>query len=387
MYDVAVVGAGPAGSMTAYCLGRRGYDVLLLDRESFPRHKPCGGGLPVHAVNLLREKGIDPDPYVRDVTKQVKFLYKSEDPVETDLSDAPVTMVDRGEFDTALAEFAEDQGVTFLDGVGFETLTKGAESCELDLSDRRLEARFVVGADGAQSRVGRSVNLMEGQDCGVALDAEVDVEPEIYRREEKFSTFNVNYVNRGYGWIFPKGDYLSMGVGGYGSNLSYPEAMDRFLEETVGEENVLDRDVYGHPLPFFQGVTDVVEGRVALVGDAAGMVDALSGEGIFYALKGGTILAESLDRAFEENLHTLQHYRDRLEETVFKELRWSAKLANVFFKFPRKCYEQGVKRPQVVDWIKRVVVSEFSYDEIYEKIWNEIKSRVSSRALATIGLG
>lgn len=387
MYDVAVVGAGPAGSMTAYGLGRRGYDVCLLDRASFPRHKPCGGGLPVHAVSLLREEGIDPDPHVKDVTTRVKFLYDSSDPVETDLSDAPVTMVDRGEFDTALAREAEAEGVTFLDGVGFETLTMGSRGCELELSDRRVEARFVVGADGAQSRVGRSVGLMEDQDCGVALDAEVEVDPEVYRREEEFSTFNVNYVDRGYGWIFPKEGYLSMGVGGYDSSLPYPEAMDRFLEETVGEKNVRDRDVYGHPLPFFQGVTDVVEGRVALVGDAAGMVDALSGEGIFYALKGGTLLAESLDRALSEGRNHLEGYRERLGETVFKELRWSARLANVFFKFPRKCYEHGVKRPRVVEWIKRVVVSESSYDEIYEKIWDEIKQRVSSRALATIGLG
>ena len=387
MWDVVVVGAGPAGSFTAYNLARRGYEVCLVDRESFPRHKPCGGGLPVHAVDLLQDRGIDLDPLVQSVTDRVRFLYDSEEPVETDLSDAPVTMVDRGEFDTALAESAQQEGTTFLQETAFESLRRNSDGCEVELSDRTLETKFVVGADGANSRVARSADLLTDQECGVALDAEVEVDPAIVDREGSRATFNVNFVDRGYGWIFPKDGYLSMGVGGYDTDVAYPKALDRYLDESLPDDAVEDCFITGHPLPFFQGQTDVVSGRVALVGDAAGMVDALSGEGIFYGLKGGTILAESVHRTLQEGSNDLEGYRARLEETVFKELQWSSRLASVFFRFPKKCYDQGVKRPKVVNWIKQVVVSESSYDEIYQKIWNEVQRRLGNRILSVMGFG
>jgi geranylgeranyl reductase family protein len=383
MLDAVVIGAGPAGSVAAYCLAKNGHSVHLVDRESFPRHKPCGGGLPVHAVDLLNDIGIDIEDVVLQKTRQVKFLFDFEDPVTTDLSDAPVTMVDRGEFDTALARNAEKEGATFLDGVAFDDIHVDEGGCTVELEDRELRSKFVIGADGAKSAVARKMGLMQGQESGVAMDAEVNVTEEVQREESDYATFNVNYVNEGYGWVFPKDGYLSMGVGGYRTDVTYPQALDDYLDRSIGSDAILEQDIYGHPLPYFQGNTDVATDRVAVVGDAAGMVDALSGEGIFYAMQGATLLAEAIDQGPDDSLAS---YQERVEDTVFKELRWSSRLANVFFKFPRKCYEQGVKRPQVVDWIKRVVVSESSYDEIYQKIWSEITSRASQRVLSAIGL-
>jgi flavin-dependent dehydrogenase len=128
----------------------------------------------------------------------------------------------------------------------------------------------------------------------------------------------------------------------------------------------------------------VADGRVALVGDAAYMVDSLSGEGIFYALKAGRIAADSVVEALETEQSDLQHYQSAIDETVMKELKWSARLASVFFKFPRKCYEHGVKRTAIVNLIKRVVRSEESYDEIYGALWDEIKQRLSPSSLGEL---
>lgn len=386
IWDVIVAGAGPAGSVTAYQLARSGLSVCLLDKETFPRMKPCGGGLPVHAVDLLEDIEIDIDPIVEDVARDVTFLYESEEPVHSDLSDAPVTMVNRADFDGILVEHAREAGATFRDGTGVEDLTING-GCEVEVSGGEvLKADYVVGADGANSVVGRSVGLLEDEDCGVALDAEVEVSPEAYEREKHRATFNVNFVTNGYGWIFPKDEYLAMGVGGYDKNVSYPKAIDRFLEENLEEGELRDYDLLGHPLPYYSGNTNVVTGPVALVGDAAYMVDALSGEGIFYAMKAATILADTIVEADREDRRDLTAYRERLEDTVFNELQWSGRLAKVFFAFPEKCYNQGVKRPEIVDWIKQVVVSESSYDEIYGRIWDEIKQRAGSMFLKKLGL-
>ncbi len=334
-------------------------------------------------MDLLNDIGIDIGDVVLRETKKVKFLFDGEDPVTTDLHDAPVTMVDRGQFDFTLACKAETQGARFLEGVAFEGLELDDEGCTVHLEDRTLRSRYVVGADGANSAVAREVNLIKNQENGVAMDAEVNVSERNHRDEFDFATFNVNFVDRGYGWTFPKDGYLSMGVGGYRKDVTYPEAMEEYLDKSIGSDAVIDRNVCGHPLPYFQGETDVAIDRVAVVGDAAGMVDALSGEGIFYGMQASTILADVID---ENPEGSLVDYRKRVEETVLKELEWSSRLADVFFTFPRKCYEHGVKRPRVVDWIKRVVVSESSYDDIYRKIWSEITSRASRRVLSTLGL-
>lgn len=385
MLDTLVVGAGPAGSLTAYCLSKHDRSVALIDSASFPRHKPCGGGLPLHAVDLLDRKGFQIDSLVKDVADQVEFLYESGDPVTESLTDAPVFMVDRGEFDHSLAEAARRQGVSFQDETRFLQMKIKSDYCEVVLPDRRLKARFVVGADGAHSEVGRSVGLMRSQNCGVAMDAEVKVSPKIQAQNRSKATFDVNFVDQGYGWIFPKKDCLSMGVGGYRRDVTYPRSLEDYIKQSVDKRDIHRKNVYGHPLPFFQGTRDVVRGRVGLVGDAAGMVDALSGEGIFYALRGGEILAETINWALEEDVSTLSRYQERLRETVFKELGWSYRLAQVFFRFPRKCYEHGVKRPKIVRWIKRAVTSQQSYDEIYEHIWSEVKRRLGNRVLSTLG--
>ncbi|MFB6344988.1 MAG: NAD(P)/FAD-dependent oxidoreductase [bacterium] len=386
MYDVIVVGAGPAGSVTAHELARGGLSVLVIEKETFPRLKPCGGGLPVHATDLLDEIGIDIEPVVEDVARDVKFLYESKEPVRSDLSDAPVTMVNRADFDQRLIDQAIDEGVTFRDGTGVADVRLN-DHCEVTLEDGTVEtSRFVVGADGANSLVGRSLGLFETQTCGVALDAEVDVGQGAYEREKHQATFNVNFVENGYGWIFPKDNYLAMGVGGYDKDISYPQALQSFLEDSLQEGEIQDYEVLGHPLPYFDGAVTVTKGPVALVGDAAFMVDALSGEGIFYGMKAGTLLAESILEADRKNKETLEGYQQRLSETVFEELQWSSRLASVFFSYPYKCYNQGVKRPEIVNWIKQVVVSESSYDEIYGQIWDEIRRRTGSMFLRKLGL-
>lgn len=386
MWDVIVVGAGPSGSVTAHELARDDVSVCLLEKETFPRLKPCGGGLPVHAVDLLKDIGIEIDHLVEDVAEDVTFFYQSREPVESDLSDSPVTMVNRADFDQGLVEAASRKGVDFEQGRSVKSIEHNG-TCEVELEDgTTLESRYVVGADGANSVVAREVGLLEGEQCGVALDAEVEVEPSAYDREKHRATFDVNFVPNGYGWIFPKDGYLALGVGGYEKDVSYPGAMKEFLQKSLDENELRDYQVYGHPLPYYSGRTDVVRGPVALVGDAAYMVDALSGEGIFYAMKAGTILAECIKEAKERGTDSLRNYQETLEETVFKELRWSTRLSKVFFSFPYKCYDQGVKRPEVVNWIKKVVVSESSYDQIYGQLWQEIRERTGTQFLEKLGI-
>lgn len=382
-----MVGAGPGGSLAALRLAQLGREVCLLEKESFPRYKPCGGGIPPHGMRLLRDTGVNVDPYVESVCDRVRFLFDFEDPVDSDLSDAAVTMVNRADFDTALARQARERGAVLREEALVRDVDLTGDGCTVTLAcGDTLHARFVVGADGASSRVARSLEIERGFDLGVALDAEVTVDEETYRRERPRATFNVNVVERGYGWIFPKNGYLALGVGGYDRSRPYPDLIDAFVDRSVGEEAVQECDLYGHPLPFFRESVPVTRGPVGLVGDAAGMVDSLSGEGIFYALKSGRLVAECIDEALRSNREDLANYQRRVEGGIHRELGWSARLARVFFAFPRRCYEHGVKRPRVVDWIKQVVISDGTYDEIYRELWDEIRGRMGRSLKQVPGL-
>ncbi len=387
MWDAIVVGAGPGGSLAALRLADLGRSVCLLEKESFPRYKPCGGGIPPHGMRILRDMDVEVDPCVESVADRVRFLFDFEDPVDSDLSDAAVTMVNRADFDTALARQASDRGAELRENALVRDVDLSSDGCTVSLaSGDELRARFVVGADGAASRVARSLDIDRRFRYGVALDAEVTVDEETYRRERPRATFNVNFVDRGYGWIFPKDGYLALGVGGYDRSQPYPDLIDEFVDRCVGEGSIEACEQYGHPLPFFERSGPVTRGRAGLVGDAAGMVDSLSGEGIFYALKSGRMIASCIDASLREGRTDLTNYQARVEETIHRELRWSARLARVFFAFPRSCYEHGVKRPKVVDWIKQVVISDGSYDEIYRQLWDEIQRRMGSSLKQVPGL-
>lgn len=385
MYDAIVVGAGPGGCLTSYRLARDNAEVCLIEKETLPRYKPCGGGLPPHAVSLMEDLDVTIDSYVEYVADEVKFLFDFEDPVVTDLSDAPVVMVNRADFDGGLVDQAREEGVEFREGVAVSDVSEVDDECRVTLEDdTTIRSEFVVGADGAGSRVAKSMGLNREQSYGVALDAEVEVDPDTYEREEQYATFNINFVDKGYGWIFPKDRYLALGVGGYDTTQPYPELVRNFVDRSLPEAEVKEMDVYGHPLPFFESSQPLATDRVALIGDAANMVDSLSGEGIFYALKAGNLAAESILDNLENGYEDLSNYQQAVSNTVVRELEWSSKLASVFFQFPRKCYEHGVKRTTIVNLIKRVVRSEQSYDEIYGAIWDEIKQRMNPSTLKSL---
>ncbi|MFB6355142.1 MAG: NAD(P)/FAD-dependent oxidoreductase [bacterium] len=387
MWDVIVVGGGPGGSLTAYELAREGHQVCLIEKEEYPRYKPCGGGLPPHAVDLLKDLNVEVDPYVEHVADQVKFMFDFEDPVISDLSDAPVAMVNRADFDQALMESARDRGASVRDGTAVKDVDVQDEICEVTVDQgKNLKARYVVGADGAGSRVASSVGLNKDSFYGVALDAEVELDQETYQREQQYATFNINFVEKGYAWIFPKDCYLGMGVGGYDNSKRYPDLIQKYIDRSIPEAEIENMDLYGHPLPFYEGDTEVVRGRVGLIGDAANMVDALSGEGIFYSLKAGRLISQCINERLEGNGGDLQNYQREFENTIGKELEMSSKLSKVFFKYPRKCYEHGVKRESIVEMIKDVVRSDAGYGEIYGLIWDEIKKRTSQKMLSYVGL-
>jgi geranylgeranyl reductase family protein len=290
-FDVLVVGAGPAGSATAIHLARAGATVLLVDKARFPRDKPCGGGLTGRA---LRHLPCAVDPVVEHLVDRmvVRVAYG---PKLGRRSDAPlIEMTQRRRLDLHLAECAAAAGADFRDGVAVGAIELDDEGVTARVAKTGVRASFLVGADGANGVVAKAAGLGDGIVRGVALEGNVRWSNLAREPYDGTAWVELGVVPGGYGWVFPKGDHANLGVGGWmteGPNLR--GHLDRLARAHEVDPSALE-SVRGHRLPMRELGAPAASGRVLLVGDAAGLVDPLSGDGMYEAFVSATLAASAI---------------------------------------------------------------------------------------------
>ena len=330
-YDAIVVGAGPAGSTTAYRLARAGARVCLLDRARFPRDKPCGGGLTLRAV---RELPFSVEPVVEDSVGTLELGFRYGRRWSRNAAEPLILMTQRRRLDAFLAEQAVGAGAEFRDGAKVAAVDPDAV---VVLDGERLEADVVVGADGANGSTARSLGL-PAHEHGVALEGNVGYE---YAGRERFggrAVVELGAVPGGYAWVFPKGDHVNVGVGGWQSQG--PRLRERLRELCVafGIDEAQVHDLRGHRLPMRGAARRPVQGRVILVGDAAGLVDPLSGDGMYEAFVSGRLAADTTLDFLSGRANDLDQYAMRFAQVFapLEKISWRAKLA--FERFPRLAF-------------------------------------------------
>ena len=328
-YDVLVVGAGPAGSATAIHLARGGARVLLVDKARFPRDKPCGGGLTGRA---LRAAPCAVDPVVEHVVDRFELRLRYGSRFERHGGDPAILMTQRRRLDAFLAEQAAAAGTEVRDGTRVEGLKIGEDGVEARVGGSSVRASFLVGADGANGIVAKTAGLGEGIVRGVALEGNVSwqsLDPARYRGR---AVVELGVVPGGYAWVFPKGDHANLGVGGWESEG--PRLRDHLARLARAHRVPLEAltDVKGHRLPMRAIGSRAATARVLLVGDAAGLVDPLSGDGMYEAFVSGKLAAEAILG------DTLETYEQRLAAALdhHASASWAAKRA--MDKYPAVCF-------------------------------------------------
>ena len=286
-----VVGAGPAGSATALRLARAGANVLLVDRARFPRDKPCGGGLTGRA---LRHAPCDVDPVVEHIVDRFRIRLRYGRGFTRRHATPLVLMTQRRRLDLHLVEQAVAAGADFRDGVrATEVRDEGTGIVGL-LDGWPVRADTLVGADGANGIVARAAGLTNGIVNGVALEANVPYDALDREDIEGTAVIELGVVPGGYGWVFPKGDHANVGVGGWGSEGPRLREHLARLTQQHGIDPAALRDRQGHRLPMRRAGAEPSRGRVLLVGDAAGLVDPLSGDGIYEAFVSAELAADAI---------------------------------------------------------------------------------------------
>jgi geranylgeranyl reductase family protein len=322
-FDVIIVGAGPAGSTTAYRLARKGVRVLLLDKARFPRDKPCGAGVTVRA---LRELPFDIQPVVEHAVNHIEFSFRGHRGVRRGGHRLLACMTQRRRLDHFLVEQAAAVGATFRDGVKVGEISEHG----VRIDGRWIAAELLIGADGVNGASARSLGLGGGNVYAVALEGNLShnhvSDPE---RWQGMVTLELGTMLGGYGWIFPKGDHLNVGIGGWESEGSRLREQFKTFCRRHGFDNAKVEGLRGYRLVARRPDSALAGIRTLLVGDAAGLIDPLLGDGLSAAFVSARLAADTALDFLAGRITTLEPY----EHAVITELGpmisfcWNAKFA------------------------------------------------------------
>ena len=330
-FDVIVVGAGPAGSTTARTVARAGGRVLLLDQAAFPREKPCGGGLTVRADDA---NDLDMAPVTEREIYGVRISINMGRRFERTSDTLLARMTQRSRLDAFLAGEAACAGADFRDGVTVRTIEIDGATARVRTDRDVYEARVLIGTDGVNGLSAGALGLQPQSEVAVAFEANYPADDALLEDWSRFIALDLAGTPGGYAWIFPKGDHLNVGVGGWkyiGPTLR--ERLSRYCAFHGFDESRL----FGHrgyQLPLRRDGADVVRGPAMLAGDAAGLVDPLSGEGIWAAFVSGRLAAEQATRYLAGDVRDLSGYQRALNATMDDEILASRRLQAILQRLP-----------------------------------------------------
>jgi geranylgeranyl reductase family protein len=327
-FDAVVVGAGPAGSTAAHLLADAGVSVLLIDRATFPRDKPCGGGLTMRAVKLLPcsvaavvEERID----VVEVRRAYRrgFVRHPRAPL--------ALMTQRRRLDAHLAERAAAAGAEFRDGIKITDVRSDA----LCIDGEEISTRALIVADGANGTTARALGLGGDVVHGVAYEGNAPYPSERYRGR---MVLELGAVRGGYAWIFPKGDHVNVGVGGWADEG--PQLREHLAQlcDAHGIDGAAVTNVRGHRLPMRRAGHRLARGSALLVGDAAGLVDPFSGDGMYEAFASARLAVAAVLDLLARRAVSLEAYAAAVDRRLGRlaAAGWGAKLA--VDQFPRATF-------------------------------------------------
>lgn len=361
--DVVVVGGGPAGATVARGLARGGASVALLEKERLPRYKSCAGGIPVRTERLL---DFSIAPVVEDTVTGLEITHLGRRGFRRDAGVPIARMVMRDRFDRLLVEQAAAAGVHVRPGCRVRSVSRVADGFAVETPDGALRCAFVVGADGANSRVARDLDLGLGMYENVALEAEILAPADALRRWQGSINLDVGYRPWGYAWLFPKAERLSVGLvlpEGGGGQLR--DDLVRYIER-LGLTGARIERLVGHKIPARRGDETIAAEGALLVGDAAGLTDEFTEEGIYYAVQSGLIAARHLLRARDRGWRWLGAYQRAIDREVMPELRAARIVARLFYwslrRSPRVTFELSRRSRYLWSALFRVLRGESSYD-------------------------
>lgn len=364
-YEVVVIGAGPAGATLAYELGKRGIGVLVLEKEKLPRYKCCAGGVTSKAAKLL---DFDISAVAEDVICEVAFAFNLGNPFLGQHSEPLIYTVMRDAFDRFLMQRAQRLGAMLMDGQRVTQIQLGGDSVEISTADSTFRSRLVVGADGAYSIVARELSMNRGLDYITAIESEIVVAEDDLAKWKSRVRIDLGVIPGGYAWVFPKRGQLSIGAGCHASRARHlNHNYQKFLNSlSIGNYTIARSG--SHLIPTCTEGRLVWQDRALLLGDAAGLTDPLTGEGIYNAIRSAQLAAPVIENYLTGAAGGLQDYQQIVDKKIISELRIARTLAKYFIRFPRLVFRILSKSDRVWRAERKVILGETDYAAVNEEV-------------------
>jgi geranylgeranyl reductase family protein len=353
--DVIVVGAGPAGSLAAYILASHGIQVALLEKTLFPRYKVCGGGL---THKILKEIPFDLSSVIETTIHDFRFSHNYSHVFTRHSADPLMHCTMRGDLDAFLLQKAMSAGALVKTGEQVISFFQDGSGVTVSTKEKTFHTRLLIGAEGASGIVSRTAGLHADVEMGLAWEAEVTADPEDLQRFSTTVFLDWGTLPGGYAWVFPKKDHFSIGVGGpaklskamlpyyerFLSSISHPLSSILYPPSSIpdppssGIRFGETRSMKSWPIPVRTKKSSFHNGRVLVTGDAAGLGDPLTGEGIYYAVRSGKLAAEACMEYLSGMVQSMNIYSERINDELMSELLEANRIKHIFNAVPLKIH-------------------------------------------------
>ena len=364
-YDVTIIGAGPAGSSAAHVLSSYGMKVCIVDKSTFPRNKLCGGLLTIRTQRIFNDIfNISWDPVIEYVSDGIRFYHLNKLLNEVK-NYKKLFFTNRVLFDNFIVEQAIKAGTKTYFGISIVNFDENNKVIKLE-DGRKIVSDFIVGADGVNSAVSKHLFKKPLNLNHIALGLEIELDRNKIYADRIYPEIYFGVLKWGYGWVFPKKDTLTVGIMGllkYNTNMN--QTFLKFIN--ILFKGTFDKSaVKGHYIPF--GCYKQIPGKnnILLCGDAAGLVDPITGEGIAFALQSGKYAGQAIIEASTKNNSNkaLEIYL-RKYRTITSEFRQANFLR--LFVFPKISEPLFIKFLATTDSIPRKQIDLISGDITYSE--------------------
>jgi geranylgeranyl reductase family protein len=361
MYDVIIIGGGPAGSSAARKASSLGLKTLLLEKENFPRSKPCGGAVSDTALSYLDFEL--PSTIRLNEMRGIRIIYKGQK-LEKNFPTRIGILVNREIFDDHLLKMAKESGAKIVTEERVIEYDEEEHRLRVTTDKRQYESHYLIIAEGAHGELKHKVRKKDRKhEYAISLVTEIDKDgSRINEFTENIIEVYAGTLKRGFGWVFPHRRYYSVGIAGLAKYLDNPkDRMTDFLELLGFSRH---SQIKSHLLPSGGINRTLTTSRVVLIGDAAGFVDSFYGEGIPYAIRSGQIAAETISRIMKrERSFTLDDYNSLVRDEFVLNLRYSLQVSKFANSFPL-FYDIGIENEAIVDKFIDIALQKVTYKNL-----------------------
>jgi geranylgeranyl reductase family protein len=365
-FDVIIVGAGPAGGMCAYELSKNNISVLIIEKERLPRYKTCAGGLTKKAYEILPKDFlslVENDTYRVNLTLNYRWGFSK-------ITSFPIVkMVMRDKLDYFLVKKAEHYGARILDKTVIKSIVELSDCIYVSTEVKNFKSKLIVGADGITGCVARSLDLRKHPTCGIAIEGELTPRHNLSQLKGFNGSLHLdfNVIPNGYGWIFPKKEHLSVGV-----FTTLPQMRDikrhftSYLKQKGLTNGYQTESLTGHQIPIGGKNREPLNStRGILIGDAAGLADPITGEGIYFALRSGQIAAGVIRNFINNPNLALDEYTKEVNSEIIEDFKYAGYLSTLLYKLSFLSYNLARKINRINDSFVKVVAGEKTYKELF----------------------